>query len=35
MNIGTVLKSFLEINYLIDLNFIVLEKNECISEKDY
>ena len=33
--ISTVLKSFLKINYLIDLNCLSSLKDECISEKDY
>ena len=33
MNIWTVLKSFLEINYLIDLNFIVLEKTNVLVRR--
>ena len=35
MNTWTVLKNFLKINYLINVNFFGSLKNECISEKDY
>ena len=35
MNIWTVLISFLKINYLIDVSFLVLLKDAYISEKDY
>ena len=35
MNIWTVLRSFLKINYLTDVDFFSSLKDECFSEKDY
>ena len=35
MNIWTVLKSFLKINYLTSVNCFCFLKEKCISEKDY
>ena len=33
MNIWTVLKGFLKINYLIDVNFLVLQKMNLLVKK--